>query len=203
MDFGLQAKLLRVLETRTFQPVGDVVLRKFEGKLIAATNRDLGAEIVKGNFREDLYYRLCADRIEVPALAEQLKDRPETLRELVLYMARRAAGDDAEALSQQVDAWIKKELPANYLWPGNYRELEQCVRNILIRRTYKPLEQTRPITEDVFYQRMSRCEVTAAEVMGFYSTLVYSECGSYEETAKRIDLDRRTVKRHVSAHSTR
>ena len=203
MDFGLQAKLLRVLETRTFQPVGDVVSRKFEGKLIAATNRELGAEIVKGNFREDLYYRLCADRVEVPALAEQLKDRPETLRELVLYMARRAAGDDAEALSQQVDAWISKELPTNYLWPGNYRELEQCVRNILIRRTYKPLQQTRPVTEDMFYQRMSRCDVTAAEVLGFYSALVYSECGSYEETAKRIDLDRRTVKRHINAHSMR
>lgn len=199
LDISLQAKLLRVLETRTFQQVGDVALRKFEGKLIAATNRDLANEIANGTFREDLYYRLCADRIQTPGLAEQLEDRPETLDELALYMARRTAGDEAETLSQDVKAWMARELPANYSWPGNYRELEQCVRNILIRRGYQPLQQFKPVGQDNFYDQMSRGEVTAGQVLSYYSALVYSQCGSYEETAKRLDLDRRTVKRYVNA----
>lgn len=197
LDMNLQAKLLRVLETRSFQPVGDVVARKFEGKLIAATNRDLGMEIGRGRFREDLYYRLCADRIEAPGLAEQLRDRPETMGELVMFMSRRAAGTEAAVLSEEVMAWMGRELPAGYGWPGNYRELEQCVRNILIRRSYRPLASAKMSGDEDFYWRMKRGEVTASEVLGFYSALVYGQCGSYEETARRIDLDRRTVKARV------
>ena len=197
LDMSLQAKLLRVLETRTFQAVGVVTPRRFEGKLIAATNRDLAAEIGRERFREDLYYRLCADRIVTPGLAEQLRDRPETMPELVLFMARRAAGAEAEALALQVEEWVAKELPAGYPWPGNYRELEQCVRNILIRKSYRPLEVAVRQGVNGFYDRMRRGEATAAEVLGFYSALVYGQCGSYEETARRIDLDRRTVKARV------
>src|SRR5260370_17324989 len=61
LDPTIQVKLLRVIETRTFHPVGDTASRRFAGKLIAATNRDLGADIQKGRFPEDLYYRLCSD----------------------------------------------------------------------------------------------------------------------------------------------
>ena len=75
-------KLLRVIETRRFSAVGDTALREFHGKLIAATNRDLPAEIRAGQFREDLYYRLCADLIQTPSLAEQIRDSPQVLREL-------------------------------------------------------------------------------------------------------------------------
>ena len=138
-------------------------------------------------------FNQCGDFI----LAEQLRDRPETLPELVMFMARRAAGSEAGVLSEEVMAWMGRELPAEYAWPGNYRELEQCVRNILIRRSYRPLVTARSGEEDDFYRRMKRGEVTAAEVLGFYSALVYGQCGSYEETARRIDLDRRTVKARV------
>ena len=62
LDPAIQVKLLRVIETRTFHPVGDTAGRQFRGKLITATNRDLAALIAKGRFREDLYYRLCSDR---------------------------------------------------------------------------------------------------------------------------------------------
>ena len=63
MDPAIQVKLLRVIETRTFHPVGDTAARQFRGKLIAATNRDLAQAMRKGQFREDLYYRLCSDQV--------------------------------------------------------------------------------------------------------------------------------------------
>jgi hypothetical protein len=92
LDPAIQVKLLRVIETRTFYPVGDTAGRQFRGKLITATNRDLAAAIAAGRFREDLYYRLCSDQVTTPSLAEQLADSPGVLRELVCYMARRVAG---------------------------------------------------------------------------------------------------------------
>src|SRR5262249_61527665 len=70
---AIQAKLLRVLQNRTFSRVGDTAIRRFKGKLIAATNRDLAVEIEARRFREDFYYRLCADVIETPPLAPQLR----------------------------------------------------------------------------------------------------------------------------------
>ncbi len=69
LDPGIQVKLLRVIETRTFHPVGDTAGRQFRGKLITATNRDLAAAMRQGRFREDLYYRLCSDQVATPSLA--------------------------------------------------------------------------------------------------------------------------------------
>jgi DNA-binding NtrC family response regulator len=96
MDLAIEVKLLRVIETRRFSPVGDTAIREFQGKLIAATNRDLPSEIQAGRFREDLYYRLCADQIRTPSLAEQIEESPGVLRELMHYMVLRTVGDEAE-----------------------------------------------------------------------------------------------------------
>jgi hypothetical protein len=79
MDLSIQVKLLRVIETRRFSAVGDTAPREFSGKLIAATNRGLPVEIRAGRFREDLYYRLCADQIHTPSLHDQVADSPELL----------------------------------------------------------------------------------------------------------------------------
>src|SRR5581483_11082991 len=121
MDLAIQVKLLRVIETRMFSAVGDTVLRSFHGKLIAATNRDLPAEIRAGRFREDLYYRLCADLIPTPSLADQVRDSPPVLSELLLYMTQRTVGEEAPRCLPEIEAWIAKNLPADYTWPGNYR----------------------------------------------------------------------------------
>src|SRR5437762_1446956 len=138
LDPTIQVKLLRVIETRTFHPVGDTASRLFQGKLIAATNRDLAADIRKGSFREDLYYRLCSDQIATPSLAEQVMGSRHVLEELVVYMSRKVAGPEGDVLSREVIAWIDGNLAADYGWPGNYRELEQCIKNVLIRRDYRP-----------------------------------------------------------------
>ncbi|MGC9947491.1 MAG: sigma 54-interacting transcriptional regulator [Bryobacteraceae bacterium] len=197
LDPAIQVKLLRVIETRTFHPVGDTAGRQFRGKLITATNRDLAALIGKGRFREDLYYRLCSDQVVTPALAEQLADSPAVLRELVFYMSRRVAGEEAEALAREVLDWVGANLPADYAWPGNYRELEQCVKNVLIRRNYQPSRPRarNPVEQFALDARAGR--LSADVLLTRYVTIVYSRTGSYEETARRLGLDRRTVKAKV------
>ncbi|HUI57647.1 MAG TPA: sigma 54-interacting transcriptional regulator [Bryobacteraceae bacterium] len=197
LDPAIQVKLLRVIETRTFHPVGDTAGRQFRGKLITATNHDLLSAMRKGQFREDLYYRLCSDQVTTPSLAEQLADSPGVLRELVFYMAGRVAGQEAEELAREVSKWIDGNLGEDYAWPGNYRELEQCVKNVLIRRNYRPSQAGKedPVEEFAHDARAGR--LTVDELLTRYVTLIYSRAGSYEETARRLGLDRRTVKAKV------
>jgi transcriptional regulator with AAA-type ATPase domain len=196
LDSELQMKLLRVIETRQFTPVGDTESRKFDGKVIAATNRSLPAMIAEQRFREDLYYRLCSDLIETPSLYEQIRNSPAVLRDLIRFMARRNAGDEAEAVAEEASEWIDRHLGPDYTWPGNYRELEQCVRNIMIRHSYRPA-QARSVATEGLFEPAIRGEISVDELTRRYCTLTYSKTGSYEETARRIGLDRRTVKAKV------
>src|SRR5205807_1091162 len=76
VDPAIQVKLLRVLQSRSFERLGETKPRRFEGKILAATNRDLAAEIRAGRFREDFYYRLCSDIVVTPTLADQLRASP-------------------------------------------------------------------------------------------------------------------------------
>ena len=195
MDLAIQVKLLRVIETRRFAPVGDTAVREFRGKLIAATNRDLPDEIRAGRFREDLYYRLCADLIRTPSLSDQIRDSPAVLHELIHYMTLRTVGDQAVECLDEVENWIRTNLPPDYSWPGNYRELEQCVRNVIIRRSYQPIAESH---RDNFFSRYRSGEATADDLIAHYAAHVYSRTGSYEETARRLGLDRRTVKKKVT-----
>jgi DNA-binding NtrC family response regulator len=199
VDGAIQVKLLRVLETRVFQRLGDTRERRFRGKVVAATNRDLGREMSAGRFREDLYYRLCADRIETPSLAERSHDSPREISDLVLFLAQRQVGEElGPELAREVVEWIERRLGREYPWPGNVRELAQCVSNILIRREYVPqgrpaaTDPRREVAEEILSARLS-----ADEVLGRYCTLVFAETGSYQESARRLGLDRRTVKARV------
>jgi transcriptional regulator with PAS, ATPase and Fis domain len=197
LDPAIQVKLLRVIETRTFSPVGDTANRQFHGKLIAATNRDLAADIRNGRFREDLYYRLCSDQITTPSLSEQLANSPGVLQELIAYMARKVAGAEGDDLAFEVLTWVDEHLGPDYAWPGNFRELEQCVKNVLIRRDYQP---SRPRIKDPVDQAVEEFRtgsLTAEQLLSHYCTIVYRQTGSYEETARRLQLDRRTVKSKV------
>jgi len=198
LDPKLQVKLLRVLQSRTFQRLGDSQERHFEGKVIAATNRDLEAEIDAGSFRLDLFYRLCADRITAPTLAEQLREHPEDLPNMVRFVASKVAGEaEAAALSEEVVSWIDRRLGRDYEWPGNFRELEQCVRNILVRRAYEPGRAPRQGAASALAGELERGQLSAEELLNRYCAVVYAQTGSYVETARRLDLDRRTVKRRV------
>ena len=197
LDAEIQVKLLQVLQTRMFQPLGDTVDRRFHGKLIAATNRDLAQAIEQGQFREDFYYRMCSDLIVTPSLYEQLQEAPEALYSLITFIAQRIIGPEAETLAAEVMDWIQKQLGDDYPWPGNIRELEQCVRNVLIRRVYYPPKRQSPASRDRLTQALHQCGLTADELLRHYCTLVFAQTGSYAETARRLDLDRRTVKSKV------
>jgi DNA-binding NtrC family response regulator len=127
LPIGLQPKLLRVLESREVVPVGSNQPRKIDVRIIAATNRDLAAEINRGSFRDDLYYRLAVIRLVVPPL----RDRPDDVRLLVEHFV---AGVDNPARAQQLVAGITdenwRELEA-HPWPGNVRELRNMVERTL------------------------------------------------------------------------
>ena len=195
MDVSLQVKLLRVLQTRTFHRLGESRPRSFSGKIIAATNRDLVEEMEAGRFRRDFYYRLCSDVIVTPSLHEQLADSPQELPRLVGFIARRLVGDaQAEELTAEVLEVVEKQLSPTYPWPGNFRELEQCVRNVLVRRRYEPVRLTPGRPAAALAAELEQGRLTAEQVLRRYCSIVYAQTRNIEETARRLDLDRRTVK---------
>jgi transcriptional regulator with AAA-type ATPase domain len=203
LDLSIQVKLLRVLEDRRFSRVGDTRELRFRGKLVAATNRDLAEEMREGRFRTDLYYRLCADRIEMPTLFERIQDDPAERRHLVEFLARRLLGAEFAGLADEVETWIDRHLGPDYAWPGNVRELEQCVRNILVRREYRPARPRggdgRRDAFDELAERMRAHAISADELVARYCALVHGQSAGYQDTARKVGLDRRTVRAKVEA----
>jgi transcriptional regulator with AAA-type ATPase domain len=200
LDPAIQVKLLQVLQTRQFRRIGETRERRFDGRIIAATNRNLDAEVADGRFRADLYYRLCADRIETPSLAELIAEDPDELVRIVRLLSRRLVGE-RDDVAEQVVAWIRRELGPDYAWPGNVRELEQCVRNIIVRGSYRPLaaaRASRPAAPlDALLDDVRAGRLSADELIDRYATIVYAQTGSYVAAAERLGLDRRTVKRRI------
>ncbi|MBN1868701.1 sigma-54 factor interaction domain-containing protein [Candidatus Sumerlaeota bacterium] len=199
IDPAIQVKLLRVLQTRSFQRLGDSKDRRFLGKIIAATNRNLGEEMSAGRFRADLYYRICSDVIVTPSLREQLDSSDSAgLGDLLYFISKRLVGDrEAAALAAEAEDWIRRNLGDHYPWPGNVRELEQCVSSILIRRSYRPAETSSPTRGERLAKEIERGNLTADDLLKHYCTLIYARTGSYQETARRLQLDHRTVKSKV------
>ncbi|MBI1367336.1 MAG: sigma-54-dependent Fis family transcriptional regulator [Planctomycetes bacterium] len=199
LDPTIQVKLLRVIQSRTFNRLGDTAERRFEGKLIAATNRHLGEQMNRGVFREDLYYRLCSDIIITPSLRERLVADPTERRRLVEFIAGRLVGDVSGEVADEVERWIDEHLGPGYAWPGNVRELEQCVRNVVIRKSYHP--PGRAMRSDdpraAIAEAMLSGELTADELLRRYCTIVYAQTGSYEGAAAKLEIDRRTVKAKI------
>ncbi len=195
----IQVKLLRVLQARAFQPLGGTDSRRFEGKIIAATNRDLPAEIRAGRFREDFYYRLCSDQLATPSLREQLDAAAGELPTLLAHIAGRLLGaEEAPAFTRDALAWIEKNLGVRYAWPGNFRELEQCVRNLVLRGEYRPAGPLARGGADDWNAVIESGALTAEELLRRYTRIVFAQAGNIEETARRLDLDRRTVKARLA-----
>jgi DNA-binding NtrC family response regulator len=117
----MQAKLLRVIQNREIQRVGSPEVRRVDVRLIAATNRDLRAEVLAGRFREDLFYRLSTIQIRVPSLTDRLDDIPM----LVQYFVKKynqAYSKQIQGLSRRAQAVLLQ-----HPWPGNVRELENVI----------------------------------------------------------------------------
>lgn len=116
-----QAKLLRVLQESTFERVGGSETVRVDVRIVAATHRDLSAQVRRGRFREDLFYRLNVFRIEVPPL----RDRREDIRQLVEHLHAHHARRMARPMLPISDRSLRRLL--SYRWPGNVRELEHAV----------------------------------------------------------------------------
>jgi DNA-binding NtrC family response regulator len=119
LPMDLQAKLLRVLQEKEFRPVGSLITRRSDFRIIAATNRDLVKEVEKGTFRRDLYFRLNVINIRLAPLRERKEDIPA----LINHFLARSGGNHnitAEAM----------EVLLAYDWPGNVRELENCMQHM-------------------------------------------------------------------------
>ena len=126
IPLALQAKLLRVLQEKQFERVGEAETRTVNARVIAATNRDLKTEVQEGRFREDLSYRLTVFPIEVPPLRERKDDIPALAGHFVSRAARRMNIPSPKLTRGQVE-----QLQA-YEWPGNVRELENVVERAMI-----------------------------------------------------------------------
>jgi DNA-binding NtrC family response regulator len=121
IDLGLQAKLLRVLQEKSFERVGSCKTIQVDVRVLATTNRSLQAAVAAGRFREDLYFRLAVVPLRVPPLRERGQD----IAELTEYFFRRAAqrlGRDPAALEPAAESLLLE-----YHWPGNVRELENLI----------------------------------------------------------------------------
>jgi len=126
MSIGLQAKLLRFLEEMTFEPVGSATSRKVDVRILAATNLDLHEEIKHGRFLRDLLYRIDVISIHVPPLRERLDDVPL----LVDHFVKRYALQ-YKKMVEGVHPNLMETL-MNYAWPGNIRELKNCLARAVI-----------------------------------------------------------------------
>ena len=126
MSMPLQAKLLRVLQNGEFERLGGVKTIKVDVRVIAATNKDLSLAVQEGLFREDLYWRLKVIAIDLPPLRNRTEDIPE----LVDYFIARF-GSEYKKLIRHVSEGVLYRL-RTYSWPGNIRELENCLRRAVI-----------------------------------------------------------------------
>ncbi|WP_417685531.1 sigma-54-dependent transcriptional regulator [Roseibium sp.] len=126
MDLMLQSKLLRFLQTGTFQRLGDATTRKVDARIICATNRNPLEEVTAGRFREDLYYRLHVLPIQLPPL----RQRREDIMELASTFLMRFCSEEKRNF-KGFDADAEARLLA-YNWPGNVRQLENTIRQIVV-----------------------------------------------------------------------
>jgi len=128
-SLAMQAKLLRVIQNREIQRVGSPEVRQINVRLIAATNRDLRAEVLAGRFREDLFYRLSSIQIRIPSLTERLEDIPLLVQHF-LHKYNAAYGKNISGLTRRTQTVLLQ-----HGWPGNVRELENVISSACITTT--------------------------------------------------------------------
>lgn len=126
MDIDLQAKLLRVLQEKTYRRIGGNAEIPFNAMVVAATNKDLLAEVETNNFRKDLYYRLNIIPIKVPPLRERREDIPLLIQHFI-HIYNGLLGKDVRGLSDDMMTIFNK-----YSWPGNIRELKNIIERLMI-----------------------------------------------------------------------
>jgi DNA-binding NtrC family response regulator len=197
----LQPKLLRVLESREIRRVGSNLHKKVDVRLIAATNRDLRAEVNQTRFRSDLYFRLAVVRIRMPALRERPDDIPLLVDEIL-----RAAGADAPALRSSE---FLQTLRAS-AWPGNVRELRNYLERCLVFQDALPAPDAQPPTGGAagpVDPRLPYAEARRRAIDAFERTYVESllrlHQGKVSHAAQAADVDRVYLYKLMRRHDLR
>jgi len=189
---NVQIKILRVLQERKFERVGGEETLEVDVRVIAATNRDLKAEIEKGSFREDLYYRLNVVNIHVPPLRERKDDIP-LLAGAFLREFTEENGKNLEGFDTKVRAAFFA-----YGWPGNVRELRNCVESavVLARGSLVTLEDLPPgireAQEDDTVRIPAGSSLAEAEKILIRETLAV-QGGNKSRTAEILGIGRKTL----------
>lgn len=184
-----QPKLLRFLQEKEFRPIGSGTPRKADVRVIAATNRDLGAMALEGKFREDLLYRLNVLRIEVPPLRERRPDIPFLIKRFL----------DAACLAAAKRVWFDNAAAALLYeadWPGNVRQLENLVRRLVAMEPSGAIPAAVVQRELAYYrQRESEEEATELDAVERQQILkVLKQAGGNKTKAAEIlGIQRRTL----------
>ena len=198
VSIPVQIKLLQVLQERIFTPVGSHKSERFEGRVIAATNRPIAEMRVKGKFRDDFYYRICSDVIEIPPLRLRISQDPDELDTILGFIVERTVGEASASIVAGISTYIRKHQPKGYSWPGNIRELEQCVRQLLLRKAYRWTEREGETGLDL-NRAFAEGRFTAQELLHRYCRNLYQQLGAYEAVGRVTGLDRRTVKKYIES----
>ncbi|MEY4577258.1 MAG: hypothetical protein RL701_1961 [Pseudomonadota bacterium] len=206
----VQVKLLRVLQDRTYSPLGSREARRFSGRIVAATHRSLDELRATGAMRDDFYYRLCSNVIELPPLRKRIAQDANELPELVRHLCQRItnAGSEAVSLADEVVRVLERELGPTPTFPGNVRELEQCVRRVLVtggtsQADASSAPRISAQSSDALTQALEQASLPAEALIESYCSALHRRTRSYVEVARITGLDRRTVKKHVTRAATR
>ncbi len=183
-----QVELLRVLETREYQPLGDTQVRIADVRFVAATNRDLERAVANGGFRDDLYYRLNVIPVDIPPLRERLEDIPilvETFFEescRAYDQSRKRPDDDA------------MRILCGHSWPGNVRELRNLVQRLVVTTegaTIRPEHLTQVLGEDASAAARKVAGAGETVSMPLGSSLEQAEGELIRQTLERLTRNRR------------
>ncbi len=198
MPIDLQAKLLRVLETSEYIPVGETTSKKSNFRLIAATNRDLKEESEAHRFRSDLYFRLNIFEIKLPSLKERIKDIPLLVHFFVKQFSEKT---NKKNLSISDDFIQKLE---NYSWPGNIRELKNIIeRSVILSDTVLtsdvlPYEMQQQAEKNS--KSMSAFSMQSIEKLHIQKVLNYTK-GNKAETARLLEIGIATLYRKIEEYN--
>ena len=193
-----QIKLLRILQERSFSPVGSSKNHRFDGRIIGATNQNMDRLMHTGKFREDFYFRLCTDVLTIPSLSRRIAEDRRELRLLSNHLLGKITGQTSEPLQEQVYTELNKPAHRGYSWPGNVRELEQAIRRILLHGTFSRPET--PLRETKLENNLLRQQYSVAELTRRYCTLLFEKHGTLQAVARITGLDRRTVKKYLETY---
>jgi DNA-binding NtrC family response regulator len=182
LSSSIQSKLLRVLQTKDFERVGENITRKVDVRVISATNRNLDEALQEGNFREDLFYRLNGVRIKLPPLRE----RPEDVPFLIHHFLKKFSEDKNIEIAPDADKALKI-----YRWSGNVRELENVIERAAILSANGVIEMTHLPEEIRTASEPKALSLEEAEKVQIKKVLQIAK--DYDEAAHILGVDRKTL----------